>query len=155
MPIRRRCSARGSGRHCGATGCGYRPVVPLIVGILACFIGATLFVDYFDADTVRSVPPEMAAEIAVLPLNDRLDVLSSLCQNTVNPWYFQNIVEVLPLLLLALGVEFNFFRRTLRDPAQRAATAATVAVIALGLVFALSTLPWARDECGCTAGMST
>lgn len=55
---------------------------------------------------------------------------------------------MLPLLLLALGVEFTFFRRTLRDPAQRAATAATVAVIALGLVFALSTLPWAGDECG-------
>ena len=45
-------------------------------------------------------------------------------------------------------MELNFFRRTLRDPAQRAATAATVTVIALGLVFALSTLPWAGDECG-------
>ena len=125
-----------------------RAVVPLIVGILACFIGATLFADFFDADAIRTVPPEMAAEIAELPLNDRLDVLGNLCQNAVNPFYFQHIVEVLPLLLLALGVEFNFFRRTLRDPAQRAATAATVTVIALGLVFALSTLPWAGDECG-------
>lgn len=125
-----------------------RAVVPLVVGILASYIGATVFVDFFDIDAVRIVPPEIAAEVAELPLPDRLGVLGSLCQNAVNPWYFQHVVEVLPLLLLALGVEFNFFRRTLRDPAQRAATAATVGVIALGLLFALSTLPWAGDKCG-------
>jgi hypothetical protein len=125
-----------------------RAVVPLIVGILATYIGATVFVDFFDVDVVRAVPPEMAAEVAQLPLKDRLDLLDHLCQNAVNPWFFQHIVEVLPLLLLALGVEFNFFRRTLLDPAQRAATAATVTVIAVGLVFALSTLPWAGTECG-------
>lgn len=125
-----------------------RAVVPLIVGIFAAYVGAVLFTDFFDVDVVRTVPPEMAAEVAELSLPDRLGVLDSLCQNAVNPWYFQHIVEVLPLLLLALGVEFNFFRRVLRDPAQRAATAATVTVIALGLVFALSTLPWAGDECG-------
>jgi hypothetical protein len=125
-----------------------RALVPLIAGILACYIGATLFTDLFDVDVVRTVPPEMATEVAQLPLADHLDVLDHLCKNAVNPWYFQHIVEVLPLLLLALGAEFNFFRRTLRDPAQRAATAATVTVIAVGLVFALSTLPWAGNECG-------
>jgi hypothetical protein len=125
-----------------------RAVVPLIVGTFVAYIGATVFTDFFDIDVVRTVDPQMAAEVGQLPLNEKLDVLSHLCQNAVNPWYFQHMVEVLPLLLLALGVEFNYFRRTLRDPTQRAATAATVTVIATGLVFALSTLPWSGNECG-------
>lgn len=125
-----------------------RAVVPLIVGTFAAYIGATVFTDFFDVDVIRKLDSEMAAEIAQLPFNERLDVLSHLCSNAVNPFYFQHVVEVLPLLLLALGVEFNYFRRTLRDPAQRAATAATVTVISIGLVFALSTLPWSGNECG-------
>jgi hypothetical protein len=47
-----------------------------------------------------------------------------------------------------LGIEFGFFRATLREPAQRAATAATVTLMSIGLVCALSTLPWGGDECG-------
>jgi hypothetical protein len=58
------------------------------------------------------------------------------------------VVGVLPVLLLTLGIEFNYFRRTLADAGQRAATAATVTVMAAGLVGALSTLPWDGQGCG-------
>ena len=61
--------------------------------------------------------------------------------------FFNQIVGVMPVLLLTLGVEFNYFRRTLTDAGQRAATAATVTVMAAGLVGALSTLPWDGQGC--------
>jgi hypothetical protein len=60
---------------------------------------------------------------------------------------------VLPVLLLTLGIEFNYFRRTLTDAGQRAATAATVTVMAVGLVGALSALPW--DGRGCDDVLSS
>ncbi len=50
--------------------------------------------------------------------------------------------------MLTLGVEFNYFRRSFTDAGQRAATAATVTVLAVGLVGALSTLPWDGQGCG-------
>ncbi len=55
--------------------------------------------------------------------------------------------RVRAIVPLTLGVEFNYFRRTLEDPAQRAATAATVTLLSLALVFALSTLPWVGQGC--------
>jgi hypothetical protein len=73
-----------------------RAVVPLIVGTFAAYIGATVFNDFFDVDVVRTLDPEMAAEVHRLPLNEQLDVLSHLCSNAVNPFYFQHMVEVLP-----------------------------------------------------------
>ncbi len=75
-------------------------------------------------------------------------VLSQLCEGAISPAFFQQIVGVLPVLLLTLGIEFNYFRRTLTDAGQRAATAATVTVLAVGLVGALSTLPWDGQGCG-------
>jgi hypothetical protein len=62
--------------------------------------------------------------------------------------FFHQTVRVLPVLLLTLGIEFNYFRRTLTDAGQRAATAATVTVMAASLVGALSTLPWDGQGCG-------
>jgi hypothetical protein len=125
-----------------------RAVVPLIVGTLAAYVGATVWTDYFDLDVVRALDPEMAAEVAGLSLPDQQEVLNQLCTGGVSPRYFEHIAEVIPLLLLTLGIEFGFFRRVLRDPAQRAATAVTVTVMSAGLVFALSTLPWAGVGCG-------
>ena len=83
-----------------------------------------------------------------LPVAEQLSVLSQLCRGAISPVFFQQVVGVIPVLLLALGVEFNYFRRTLTDAGQRAATAATVTVLAAGLVGALSTLPWDGQGCG-------
>lgn len=77
-----------------------------------------------------------------------MSVLSQLCTGAISPVFFQLVAEVIPVLLLALGVEFNYFRRTLTDAGQRAATAATVTVLAAALVATLSTLPWDGQGCG-------
>ncbi|MBS1690950.1 MAG: hypothetical protein JST91_01775 [Actinobacteria bacterium] len=129
-----------------------RATVPLMVGTFACYVAATAFDDFFDLDTVRVLDPEMQAEVAAMPLPEQLGAWATLCEGAVSPAYFQQVVAVIPLLLLTLGVEFNFFRRALAEPAQRAAAAATVTVMSVGLALALSTLPWAGSGCGGVLG---
>jgi hypothetical protein len=125
-----------------------RAIVPLILGTWACYIAATTFVDFFDVDTVRELDSALAADVDAMPLPEQLGALSQLCQGAISPGFFQQVVSVLPLLLLTLGVEFSYFRQTLIDPTQRAVTAATVTIMSAGLVFALSTLPWDGEGCG-------
>lgn len=129
-----------------------RAVVPLVIGTSACFLAATAFDDFFDLDTVRALDPELEAEVASMPLPEQLGALATLCEGAVSPAFFQQVVAVIPLLLLTLGVEFNFFRRALDEPAQRAAAAATVALMAVALSLAVSTLPWAGTGCGGVLG---
>jgi hypothetical protein len=129
-----------------------RSVVPLVIGTFVCYIAATAFDDFFDLDTVRALDPEMAAEVAGMPLPQQLGAMATLCEGAVSPAFFQQVVAVIPLLLLTLGVEFNYFRRALDEPAQRAAAAATVTVMSVGLALALSTLPWAGTGCGGVLG---
>ncbi len=92
--------------------------------------------------------PDMVAKIAAMPLSEQLGVKAQLCTGAINPAYFRHVVGVLPLLLLSLGVEFNYFRRTMLDPAYRAAAAATITIMSVGVVFSLSTLPLAGIGCG-------
>jgi hypothetical protein len=125
-----------------------RAVVPLIVGTYAEYIGVKVWTDYFNVDVIRTLDGALAAEVDQLPLFERETVLREICDPAVDPAYFQHIAEIIPLLLITLGIEFGFFRATLREPAQRAATAATVTLMSIGLVCALSTLPWGGDECG-------
>lgn len=129
-----------------------RAVVPLVIGTFACYIASTAFDDFFDLDTVRTLDPELAAEVADLPLGERMGALATLCEGAVSPAFFQQLVAVIPFLVLTLGVEFNFFRRTLAEPAQRAAATVTAALLSLGLVLALSTLPWPGTGCGAVLG---
>jgi hypothetical protein len=124
-----------------------RAIVPLVFGTWLCYLAASAFVDYFEVRAVRAPDPATAKEVAELPLPEQIAVLSQLCEGAISPVFFQLIVEVLPVLLLTLGIEFNYFRRTLTDAGQRAATAATVTVMAAGLVGALSTIPWDGQGC--------
>lgn len=124
-----------------------RAIVPLVVGTWLCYLAAGAFVDYFDVATMRALDPAIEEEVAELPFTEQAAVLSQLCEGAISPVFFQQIVGVMPVLLLTLGIEFNYFRRVLADAGQRAATAATVAVIAAGLVAALSTLPWDGQGC--------
>ena len=124
-----------------------RAVVPLVLGTWLCYLAASAFVDYFDVDTIRAIDPATAQEVADLPVPQQMAVLSQLCEGAISPVFFNQIVGVMPVLLLTLGIEFNYFRRTLTDAGQRAATAATVTVMAAGLVGALSTLPWDGQGC--------
>ena len=130
-----------------------RAIVPLVLGTWLCYLAASAFVDYFDVGTVRALDPATAEEVAELPVAQQMAVLSQLCEGAISPVFFHQIVGVMPVLLLTLGIEFNYFRRVLTDAGQRAATAATVAVMAAGLVGALSTLPW--DGKGCDDVLSS
>ncbi|OKH76486.1 hypothetical protein EB72_00100 [Mycobacterium sp. SWH-M1] len=121
--------------------------VPLIVGSCAACLGAAVWTDYFEPNAVRVAAPEILREITQLPLYEQHTALAQLCSEGVNPAYFQHIAEALPVLLLTLGVEFNFFGTFLRDPVQRVSTLVTVSVMCLALVLALSTLPF--DGSGC------
>jgi hypothetical protein len=125
-----------------------RAIVPLVVGAWLCYLAASAYVDYFDVGVARALDPVVEAEVMELPVSEQIAVLSQLCEGAISPVFFQQVVGVIPVLLLALGVEFNYFRRTLTDAGQRAATAATVTVLAAGLVGALSTLPWDGQGCG-------
>jgi hypothetical protein len=125
-----------------------RAVVPLVLGTFAAYTGAMVFVDFLNVDVVRTLDPATAAEVANLALPQRLSVLSQLCSGAVSSDYFRTAVYISPVLLLALGVEFNYFRRAMHDPAQRAATTVVVTVMSVGLVCALSTLPFSGKECG-------
>jgi hypothetical protein len=42
--------------------------------------------------------------------------LATLCEGAGSPAFFQQVVAVIPLLLLTIGVEFNFFRRLSTSP---------------------------------------
>ena len=81
----------------GADGLGTRrAVVPLIIGTFACYIAATAFDDFFDLDTVRTLDPEMAAEVAAMPIAERLGALATLCEGAVSPAFLQQVVTVNP-----------------------------------------------------------
>lgn len=124
-----------------------RAIVPLVFGTWLCYLAASAFVDYFDIGTLRALDTATAEEVADLPIAEQMAVLSQLCEGAISPVFFHQIVGVMPVLLLTLGIEFNYFRRVLNDAGQRAATAATVTVMAAGLVGALSTLPWDGQGC--------
>lgn len=125
-----------------------RAIVPLVVGAWLCYLAASAYVDYFDLHAVRVLDTAMQAEVDELSVPEQSAMLSQLCEGAISPVFFQQVVGVLPVLLLTLGIEFNYFRTTLFDAGQRAATAATVTVMAAGLVGALSTLPWDGQGCG-------
>lgn len=128
-----------------------RAMVPLVIGTFVCYIASTAFDDFFDLDAMRELDEELADEVAAMPLAEHLGAMATLCEGAVSPSFFQQVVSVIPLLLLTLGVEFNYFRRALVEPAQRAAAAATVTVMSIGMALALSTLPWAG---GCDGVLS-
>lgn len=121
---------------------------PLIVGSIAAYVGAALWADYFNPLAVRSLDPALAAEVAQMAPVEQLITMEQLCDEGINPSYFQHIAEVIPVLLLALGLEFNYFRQAVREPVQRAVMVITVSVMCTALVLALSTLPW--DGAGCS-----
>ena len=125
-----------------------RAVVPLVLGTFACYLAAIVYARFLDTDTIRALPAEIAGQVSALPLPERLAALAVVCENAINPGYFQHVVAVIPLLMLTLGVEFNYFSNNLLDPAHRATTAATVAVMSAALLIALSTLSFDGVGCG-------
>lgn len=125
-----------------------RAVVPLVIGSYAAYAGAALWWDYRSLDVMRQLDPAMAAAAQDIPLTFRGQFYVFSCWGAVSPRYFDQMSYVIPLLLITLGIEAGFFRRRRIDPVQRVATGVTVLVMSLGLVGALSTLPWEGVGCG-------
>ena len=125
-----------------------RAVVPLVVGSYAAYAGAALWWDYRSLDVMRTLDPATAAAALDLPLSERGQFYVFSCWGAVSPRYFEQMTYVIPALLITLGIEAGFFRRYRHDPVERVATGVTVMVMSLGLVGALSTLPWEGVGCG-------
>jgi hypothetical protein len=73
------------------------------------------------------------------------------CANEIAPDFFSNMVQVLPLLLVTLGIEMNFLRRTaaMSHPGQRAAPVITVLLLCIAEGLAFSMLVKSEDvHCG-------
>ena len=125
-----------------------RSVIPLIVGTYAGYVAGTIWTDVLNVDVVRTLDTAKAAEIFQRPVAEQLDLLDKLCSGAINPEFFAQMCGVIPLLLIAIGIEYGYFRRTLREPAARAATIITIALLCIGLVFALSALLKSGKGCG-------
>ncbi|WP_082690549.1 hypothetical protein [Mycobacterium sp. M26] len=125
-----------------------RAVVPLVIGSYAAYAGAALWWDARSIDVMRELDPAIAAEIPNIPVSLRGQFFVFSCWGAVSPRYFDQMAYVIPMLLITLGIEAGFFRRHLRDPIQRVSTGVVVMVMSLGLVGALSTLPWEGLGCG-------
>lgn len=125
-----------------------RAVVPLVIGSYAAYAGAALWWDARSIDVMRELDPAIAAEIPNIPVSLRGQFFVFSCWGAVSPRYFDQMAYVIPMLLITLGIEAGFFRRRLRDPIQRVSTGVVVMVMSLGLVGALSTLPWEGLGCG-------
>jgi hypothetical protein len=93
----------------------YRILLPLLVGTFAAWVGGELW-DFGLAN----------------PQNWN--------QQHVGTEFFAQLSQVIPLLLVALAIEANFFKLQMRGNTQRAVTIVTVAMMCLGEILVLSVL---------------
>jgi len=52
--------------------------------------------------------------------------------NTISQEYFAQVSQIIPLLLVATGLEASLFRRNVDNPVRRAMTILTIAVLCVG-----------------------
>jgi hypothetical protein len=55
--------------------------------------------------------------------------------------YFAQLSQIIPLLLVAIGLEAHFFERLLTEPVQRAMTIVSIVILCIGEALAISALP--------------
>ncbi|MEU4689532.1 hypothetical protein [Actinoplanes sp. NPDC023714] len=70
------------------------------------------------------------------------------CYGAISQEYFAQTSQIIPLLLVALGIEARFFHRRLDDSLHRAVSNATIFMLCAGEILTLSTLPWSNARCG-------
>lgn len=76
------------------------------------------------------------------------------CADNISPDYFNGMVQVLPVLLVTLGLEVNYLRNTntIREPGQRAVAILTVILLCVAEAMAFSMLTKGhRVTCGAAA----
>ena len=121
----------------------FLPAVPLLVGTYAAYVGASVWYG-LNESAVRSVAEAMEVarrEGVAGPVNE-------LCIGAIKPEYFAQLSQVIPLLLVALGVERRFFDQLLKEPVQRALTIFTVLLLCAGEAIAIAALTSPNQGCG-------
>lgn len=106
--------------------------LPLIVGTFFAYIATPL---WYPVITPHTAPIGEPADHGCPPL--------------IDPQYFAQMAQVIPVLLVTLGIEFNYVRQseTVREPIQRAAPILTVILLCIAEGLAFSALV-KKDACG-------
>jgi hypothetical protein len=140
----------------------FGPAIPLFVGTFAAWIGSLVWGMVLDGDTIRLCEQGLGADKCE-ELRDQASgwphawgravvqsraVLDSLCSGAVDQEYFAQLSQVIPLLIVAVGFEAGVFKFRPDEPVQRAMTALTIALLCIGEVLAISTLPRSNEGCG-------
>jgi hypothetical protein len=122
----------------------FLPGVPLLIGTYAAFAGASGIFYGLDLTAIRSVAE--ATEVA--RRQGLTEPIADLCIGAVRPEYFAQVSQIIPLLLVALGIERRFFERQMREPVQRALTMFTVLLLCAAEAAAITLLPGGNEGCG-------
>jgi hypothetical protein len=111
----------------------FRIALPLFVGTLAAYVGSTLWDNVLDRHAQR---------------DGYIHMMIVDCHGAINQQYFAQISQIIPLLLVGVGLEAKVFERLLKEPTQHAMTILTVVILCIGELLALSTLPLSNADCG-------
>ena len=112
----------------------FRPAIPLLLGTLAAYVGSIVWARELDPEAVRT-PAEATEDDG--------------CEGAIDREYFSQLTQVIPLLMVAVGLEARFFfQRLLGDPYMRAMTIVTLLVLVAGEALAISGLPESNSGCG-------
>jgi hypothetical protein len=122
----------------------FLPAVPLLIGTYAAYAGGSGIFYGLDLTAVRSITE--ATQVARRP--GVTGPVEALCVGAVKPEYFAQVSQIIPLLLVALGLERRFFERLMREPVQRALTIFTVLLLCAGEAVAITMLPGGNQGCG-------
>jgi hypothetical protein len=95
--------------------------LPLLTGTFAAYVGSNIW---------HSILERSAQRISCIDT----------CHGAVASEYFSSLSQVIPLLLVAVGIEAGIFKTSLREPVPRAMTITTVVILCVAEVLALSAL---------------
>ncbi|MEU8239723.1 hypothetical protein AB0C07_15885 [Actinoplanes missouriensis] len=129
-----------------------RGALPLVFGIFAGYLAGVFWDHFLNPGAIRSweaAENEFFKQAGKLALGDPslLGTISSLCGGAIDQEYFAQVSQIIPLLLIAIGVEAKFFQRV-ADSTERAMTIIAVVVLCLAEAAAISALPVSNDQCG-------
>jgi hypothetical protein len=122
----------------------FLPAVPLLIGTYAAYAGGSGIFYGLNLSAIRSISE--ATEVA--SREGVAGPVAALCVGAVKPEYFAQVSQIIPLLLVALGLERRFFERLMREPVQRALTIFTVLLLCAAEAAAIAALPSGNQGCG-------
>jgi hypothetical protein len=107
-------------------------LLAVLIGTLAAYIGSTIWSLQLNADVIRTSAEAGPGDV---------------CSGAIDQEYFAQLSQVIPLLLVALGLDAGFLRRRGDDMAWALALF-TVGLLCVAEALALSTLPEPNVGCG-------